>query len=1153
MQTKGFTIRVLLIDDDRDDFYLIRDLLSQISLQRYELEWLADFDAALEALVRGPFDVCLLDYRLGPKSGFDLLKEALSRGCIIPVILLTGVGDYSVDLESMQAGAADYLAKDELSANVLERSIRHSVDQMRVNLELRKSRDRLEEHVRKRTEELLRANEALQESELFTRSTLDAISAHIAILDENGIILRTNLSWENFAKTNGFVDFDFQGVNYLSVCDHATGEWAEEASVVATGIREVISGTRDLFELEYPCHSRDEKQWFNMRVTRFKDYASPRVVLTHENITESKTAEAALRSSESRVRHLNDVLRAIKDISGILNREKDPGKLLTDVCNSLAQTRGYVMVWIGRPEAGSKRVVPVAHSGVGSGFLEHSLITWDDSPSGQGPAGTAMRERRPTFFGDLANDPRFTLWKEPVIAYGGASIASVPLIYRERLFGVLTVKADQTQAFDAEEIDHLSGLAADIARRLQSLEDETARKQAEQSLRESEARMVSIFRAAPIGIGLASNRVILDANDSLCNIVGYSRDELLGKNGRMLYPDEREYEYVGLEKYQMIRESGTGTVETRFRRKDGKIIDVLLSSTPLDSTDLSAGVTFTVLDITKRKQAERELSRYRDHLEALVKERTAELAVTNERLKHEIEDRKRAEQGLRDSEKDLNRAQFVAKTGSWRLDVLNNELIWSDETHRIFDVQKGTPLTYEEFLTHVHPEDRHVVDRKWSVALLGGEYDVEHRIVVGDRIKWVRERAELEFDEKGTLLGGFGTVQDITERKQAEEALRESQQILQVVLNTIPVRVFWKDLDSNYLGCNSPFAFDAGLQSPMEIAGRNDFEMGWTEQAQLYISDDRTVIETGKAKLGYEEPQTTPSGDRIWLRTSKVPLFDIEGRIKGVLGTYEDITARKQAEEALQKAHDELERRVEERTAELEKANKELRQIPSRLISVQEEERKRLASELHDSIGQTLAAVKFWVEMSLKLRDEGNWSSALDHLEQFVPILKRSIEETRNIYMGLRPSMLDKMGLLATLEWLRRECMRFYPGRHIELEAHIAEEEIPESLKINIFRIAQEALNNIAKHSKAEWVDISLLMAGDWIELAVSDDGLGMDVSQILQTSTATSLGLTSMRERAELTGGRFSIESALGKGTTIRASWPIEAENQLQKGGITQ
>jgi PAS domain S-box-containing protein len=144
------------------------------------------------------------------------------------------------------------------------------------------------------------------------------------------------------------------------------------------------------------------------------------------------------------------------------------------------------------------------------------------------------------------------------------------------------------------------------------------------------------------------------------------------------------------------------------------------------------------------------------------------------------------------------------------------------------------------------------------------------------------------------------------EHMQADEALRESQQMLHLVLDTIPVRVFWKDLDLRYLGCNRPFALDAGLSAPEEIMGKDDFEMGWVEQAELYRSDDRLVMETGLPKVGYEEPQTMPDGGRIWLRTSKVPLFNPEGKVKGVLGTYEDITERKRVEEALQKSEERM-------------------------------------------------------------------------------------------------------------------------------------------------------------------------------------------------------------------------------------------------------
>jgi PAS domain S-box-containing protein len=152
--------------------------------------------------------------------------------------------------------------------------------------------------------------------------------------------------------------------------------------------------------------------------------------------------------------------------------------------------------------------------------------------------------------------------------------------------------------------------------------------------------------------------------------------------------------------------------------------------------------------------------------------KNADGSISKLEVFRDITNRKQAEQSLWESEQDLNRAQAVAHTGSWRLDVRRDQLLWSDETHRIFGIPRGTPMTYETFLSSVHPEDREYVDQKWTAALRGELYDIEHRIIVDDQVRWVRERAELEFDSKGKLKGGFGTVQDITERKQVENELR---------------------------------------------------------------------------------------------------------------------------------------------------------------------------------------------------------------------------------------------------------------------------------------------------------------------------------------------------------------------------------------------
>lgn len=217
----------------------------------------------------------------------------------------------------------------------------------------------------------------------------------------------------------------------------------------------------------------------------------------------------------------------------------------------------------------------------------------------------------------------------------------------------------------------------------------------------------------------------------------------------------------------------------------------------------------------------------------------------------------------------------------------------------------------------------------------------------------------------------------------------------------------------------------------------------------------------------------------------------------------------------------------------------QLRHLSCQLLDAHEKERKLVARELHDSIGATLSAINIGLGRKLSQIGEATAPPGIS-LEDLVKMVQNAIEETRRIQTNLRPTILDDLGVLATINWFCREYQKAYPGVSIEQQISIQENEIPETLKIVTFRIIQEALNNIAKHSRADLANISLKSLDGKMELVVKDNGHGFDLEDVsYQDSFRKGLGLTSMRERVQLSGGAFSLESTRGKGTIVRAAWP--------------
>jgi len=316
-------------------------------------------------------------------------------------------------------------------------------------------------------------------------------------------------------------------------------------------------------------------------------------------------------------------------------------------------------------------------------------------------------------------------------------------------------------------------------------------------------------------------------------------------------------------------EAAVGQV-MRLQRFDGSEIFVINSASPIyDSRGVIVGSAVAIQDITEMKHAE----------------------LT-----------------LRQKEEDFARAQGVGSIGSWRFDVRRNVLVWSDEVYRIFGIPVGTPLTYETFLAKVHPQDRAGVNTRWKEGLRGKPYDIEHRIVVNGQVKWVREKAYLEFDNENRIVGGFGITQDISERKLAEEALRRSEERYRLLAETMLQGVVHQDGDGTIIAMN---------QAAENILGKSREEF---LNITSVDTEHHTIRDNGDPFPGLEHPamvalQTgkpfrnvvmgvfNPRLDAYrWIRIDAMPVFSQgEDTPSEVYTVFEDITEHREAEAALRK------------------------------------------------------------------------------------------------------------------------------------------------------------------------------------------------------------------------------------------------------------
>jgi two-component system cell cycle sensor histidine kinase/response regulator CckA len=401
---------------------------------------------------------------------------------------------------------------------------------------------------------------------------------------------------------------------------------------------------------------------------------------------------------------------------------------------------------------------------------------------------------------------------------------------------------------------------------LAMIRDISERLEAEKALRKSEDVYRTLFECAPDGILIADpDGRYIDANTSICSMLGYPRSELIGLDANnIVAPSEIAHIPRALNE---INNGEDYSREWQFNTRNGSLLPVEVIGTRLPDGNILA----MVRDISERKENEGR---------------------------------------LRQIQINLAKAQEIAHVGSWELDLPLGEdrdgssLRWSDEVFRIFGHRPGAiEVTNENFFLAAHPDDRENIHAGIDRALHGGEpYNLDHRIILPDGSeRIVHEQSELVFDEvSGEPIRMVGTVQDITERNRAEEDIRRRQTELRVLFDVMPAMIWFKDTENNILRVNKQVAEATGL-TVEEIEGKPSAEI-YPDDAARFYADDLEVLRSGKPKLGYVEMLSSTDDENVWVQTDKVPYFDEDGSPIGIVVIAQDVTERKNAEQALRES-----------------------------------------------------------------------------------------------------------------------------------------------------------------------------------------------------------------------------------------------------------
>lgn len=627
-------------------------------------------------------------------------------------------------------------------------------------------------------------------------------------------------------------------------------------------------------------------------------------------------------------------------------------------------------------------------------------------------------------------------------------------------------------------------------------------KKSEEALRQVSGHFRAVFEStidAMLVVDDASN--CIDLNPAACALLGLQKEEIVGR--RFLEVVNQSLDWGDADRgWQDFLNNGHKCGEFRLHRQDGSTREIEYAA---QAAFLANRNLWVLRDVGARKRAERAIQEAHDQLENKVRQRTAELMAANSFLKQEIADRETIEEAL------------VEATTVWEqtFNAIPDQLCVMDLEGVILRVNKAMRDQFEPVHGDLVGLDYRLcycgtttpeTEPPCSTVLCDGSpvvVETEFPVLEGS---YVVACYPLR-DGKGEQWGAISAVRDITERKRTQAALKEAEEKYRGIFENAIEGIFQSTSDGRFLSANPALARMFGYDSAEQLINdRKNIER------EHYVDPERRrtfkkLIEENGVVWGFELQASRKDGSMIWTSENVQAVRDESGKLLYYEGIVEDITRRKE---------------VEAERLELQR----------RLVRAQEDEQRRISRELHDQLGQSLVALLLGLK---SLKDTVQSKPAKGKIQRLQDMTSRIADEMHGLIRELRPTALDDLGLYTALsnyieEWSQRS--------NIAADFHsngLLNQRLESQLESTIYRIVQEALNNVMKHADAQSVSVILEKRANRVSVIVEDDGIGFDVEELLTTPARNRrFGLLGMQERVMLVGGSLNIESTPGVGTTV-------------------